>query len=51
MVAAARRPEQSPGLAKLKEQHGAALQLVKLDVNDVASLKVCVLVHSKASWR
>ena len=41
VVAAARRPEQSPGLAKLKQQHGADLQLVKLDVNDVASLKVC----------
>jgi len=40
VVVAARRPEQSPGLAKLKESHGDALQLVKLDVNDVASLKV-----------
>ncbi len=41
VVAAARRPEQSPGLSKLKQQHGDALQLVKLDVNDRASVKVC----------
>ena len=40
VVAAARRPEKSPGLTKLKERHGGALQLVKLDVNDGASLKV-----------
>ena len=41
VVAAARRPEQSPGLMKLKQQHGDALQLVKLDVNDRASVTVC----------
>ena len=40
VVAAARRPEQSAGLTKLKQQYGATLQLVKLDVNDDASLKV-----------
>jgi NADP-dependent 3-hydroxy acid dehydrogenase YdfG len=43
VVAAARRPEQSPGLTKLKQRHGAALQLVKLDVNDDASLKVALV--------
>ena len=30
----------SQGLLKLKEQHGSALQLVKLDVTDPASVKV-----------
>ena len=40
VVAAARRPEQSPGLTALKDKHGDALQLVKLDVNDLASVKV-----------
>jgi len=40
VVAAARRPEQAQGLLKLKEQHGDALQLVKMDVTDRASLKV-----------
>ncbi len=40
VVAAARRPEQAQGLLKLKQQHGDALQLVKLDVNDRASVKV-----------
>ncbi len=29
------------GLAKLKEQHGDALQIVKLDLDDHASIKVC----------
>lgn len=43
VVAAARRPEQSPGLAELKAKHGDALQLVTLDVTDGASLKVWVL--------
>ena len=40
VVAAARRPEQSTGLTKLKQLHGDALQLVKLDVDDHASIKV-----------
>ena len=39
-MAAARKPEQSTGLVKLKKQYGAALQLVKLDVNDGASVTV-----------
>ena len=42
VVAAARKPEGSPGLTKLKQEHGAALQLVKLDMNDGASLKVYI---------
>ena len=40
VVAAARRPEKSQGLTKLKEQHGKALQLVRMDVDDHASIKV-----------
>ena len=43
MVAAARRPEQSPGLTALKAKHGDALHLVTLDVTDGASLKVRAL--------
>ena len=49
VVAAARKPEQSPGLAKLKKQFGTALQLVKLDMNDGASLTVCVLFDRQPS--
>ena len=40
VVAAARRPERASGLMKLKQLHGDALQLVRLDVNDHASIKV-----------
>ncbi len=40
VVAAARRPEQSPGLTELKNKHGDALHLVTLDVTNSASLKV-----------
>lgn len=50
VVAAARRPEQSPGLTGLKTEHGAALQLVKLDVNDGASLKVFLLGPRLHYW-
>ena len=50
VVAAARRPEQSPGLARLKAQYGAALQLVRLDVNDGASLEVRTDNGLSARW-
>ncbi len=50
VMAAARRPEQSPGLKKLKALHGDALQLVKLDINDGGLLKVlasCAIVYCR----
>ena len=40
VVAAARRPDKAQGLATLNEQHGDALQLVRLDSDDHASIKV-----------
>ena len=51
VVAAARKPEQSPGLVKLKQQYGKALHLVRLDVNDGASVKVRTgSLHPVPAW-